>query len=183
MSKWFETIDDLDAGAQAICDRRYGAIEVCEGALVGVHLRPWPKIISLASVVLGNWYHKHVRGDRGWLYYNQPRQFPNFLALTWAVSSRDTTWATVHAALQAMDEIARIKRVDALLCDAAAFRLSPRLLARAGWQPHAPRRWHRNYIKRFYGEYQRPRLRVVGTEMLAAAGRVRSQFSSRNRSR
>jgi hypothetical protein len=29
------------------------------------------------------------------------------------------------------------------------------MLARFGWEQHAASRWHRNYIKRFYGEYPR----------------------------
>ena len=61
--------------------------------------------------------------------------------------------ATVHAALAALDEIARIKQTDALLADVLNFRLSAPLLARYGWVPHKPNRWHRHYIKRFYGEY------------------------------
>jgi hypothetical protein len=32
-------------------------------------------------------------------------------------------------------------------------RLSDRLMARLGWEPLAPRRWHRNFIRRFYGVY------------------------------
>ena len=26
-------------------------------------------------------------------------------------------------------------------------------MARLGWEPHKPQRWHRNYIRRFYGTY------------------------------
>ena len=96
-----------------------------------------------------------MRSDRLRLYYNQPLRFPNFLALKFAVSGSETTWATAHRALEVLDEIARIKAVDAIVCDAANFRLSPRMLARHGWEPHAASRWHRNYIKRFYGVYPR----------------------------
>ncbi len=24
---------------------------------------------------------------------------------------------------------------------------------RLGWEPHKPQRWHRNFIRRFYGQY------------------------------
>jgi hypothetical protein len=104
---------------------------------------------------MGQWYHNHVHGDRMRFYYNQPRRFPNFLALKFAISANGTTWATAHRALEALDEIARIKSIDALLLDAANFRISPRMLARQGWEPHTNSRWHRNYIKRFYGTYPR----------------------------
>ena len=151
----FETVTDLDLGYDVLRKRRYGMIDVRDGCLVAVHLRPWPKLVSIASVLWGQWYHAHVPGDRMRLYYNQPLPFPQFLALKFAVSGRGTTWATAHRALAVLDEIARIKSSDALLVDAANFRLSPRLLAREGWQPHATSRWHRNYIKRFYGVYPR----------------------------
>jgi hypothetical protein len=55
--------------------------------------------------------------------------------------------------LTALDDVAELKKSDALLCDAANTRISDRLIRRFGWQPHKPQRWHRNYIKRFYGEY------------------------------
>jgi hypothetical protein len=55
-----------------------------------------------------------------------------------------------------LDEIARLKRSDALLCDVSNWRISERLMARFGWEPHCPSRWHRHYIKRFYGEYPPP---------------------------
>ena len=155
MAALFQTVIDLEAGADILRRRRYGVIEVSGGRLVGIHLRPWPKLVSLVSVLWGQWYHKHVHSDRIWLYFNQPRSYPNFVALKFAVSARGTTWATAHRALETLDEIARIKQSDARLVDAANFRLSPRMLARQGWEPHATSRWHQNYIKRFYGTYPR----------------------------
>jgi hypothetical protein len=87
------------------------------------------------------------------LYYNQPRSQPNFLALKYVVSTAGTTYQTFRASLMALDSIAEIKRTDAIVCDAANWRISDRLLSRLGWKPLAPSRWHRNYIRRFYGEY------------------------------
>ena len=149
---------DLSADADLLRQRRYGVIEVRGGRLAAIHLRPWPKFVSLLDVFFGNWYHDHMPGDHVRLYYNQPRRFPNFLTLKYVISARGTSWATFHRALATLDEIARIKSSDALLCDAANFRISPRLMAREGWERHTSSRWHRNYIKRFYGEY--PRLHV-----------------------
>jgi hypothetical protein len=148
-------VTDLSDGAEILRNRRYGRIDVQNGELVAVHLRAWPKLVSIFSVAWGQWHHQHVAGDRMRLYYNQPSRYPNFLALKFAVSSRATTWSTARRALAVLDEIARIKGSDALLCDAANFRLSERMLARQGWQPHARSRWHRNYIKRLYGSYPR----------------------------
>ncbi len=154
MGLLFQTITDLKAGADILRRRRYGIIEVRDaGRSVAVHLRPWPKLVSIAGVILGQWYHDHVSGDRVRLYYNQPLRHSKFLALKFVVSAGNTSWATARRALEVLDEIAELKGSDAILCDAANYRLSPRLLAREGWVAHAPSRWHRNYIKRFYGDY------------------------------
>jgi len=150
----FETVTDLRDGAKVLLRRRYGVIEVAAGRLTRVTLRPFPKIISAPEIVLvGGWQHRHRAGDRAWLYYNQPRRFPNFLALKYIVSARQTPLATVIRGLQTLDEIARLKRSDAILCDVGNWRISTKLLARFGWEPHCPSRWHRHYIKRFYGRY------------------------------
>ena len=64
-----------------------------------------------------------------------------------------------------LDSIAEIKQIDAIVCDAGNVRLSERLMARLGWEPHQPSRWHRNYIRRFYGVY--PGSVLESTEVLA----------------
>ncbi|MGA2065203.1 MAG: hypothetical protein ABSG86_09545 [Thermoguttaceae bacterium] len=128
-------------------------------------LRPWPKLASGPEIVLlGQWQHRWRRGDRIRLYYNQPRRFPNFLALKYAVSSRHTSLGSLRRALDVLDEIARLKRSDALLCDAGNWRISTRLLARWGWVPHCPSRWHRHFIKRFYGVYPPPQAWLGGKD-------------------
>lgn len=154
MPPYFQTADDLHADAEILRRRPYGVIEVANGHLSRIQLRPWPKLISLPeSVLLGGWSHRHLTGDRCWLYYNQPRQCRNFLVLKYVLSARETRLATFQRALQTLDEIARLKGTDALLCDATNRRISHRLLGRWGWEPHCPSRWHRHYIKRFYGNY------------------------------
>ena len=168
MGTFFQTVTDLRADADALRRRRYGMIEVRGGQLVAIRLRPWPKFVSLFGAMIGQWYHRRARGDRLWLYYNQPRRHPNFLALKFVVSARNTSWSTCVRALHVLDEIAHIKHSDALLCDAANLRLTPRLLARQGWQPHAPSRWHRNYIKRLYKTAPPPQNRHRSAETLAA---------------
>jgi hypothetical protein len=157
-----ETITEWDQGRDRIRARRYGVIETVAGELVAVHLRPWPKLVSLPELLpLGPRYHRRGAADRCLLYYNQPRRMPNFLALKYIVSTAGTSYRTFRAALKALDAIAALKRVDAMVCDAANSRLSDRFMVRQGWEPHKPQRWHRNYIRRFYGEY--PAGRVLST--------------------
>jgi hypothetical protein len=164
MATWFQSVKNLDGDADVLREHRHGVIDVRNGRLSAIRLRPWPKLVSLAGVAWGYLSHRHVPGDRMRLYYDQPRNCPNFLALKFALSARDTTLKTALLALRVLDEIAQIKQSDALLMDATNFRLSPQMLARFGWEAHAPSRWHRNYIKRFYGVYEKG----SGSETLAA---------------
>jgi hypothetical protein len=150
----FETVTDLEFQAEILRRRRYGTIEAHDGRFRRVKPRWFPKIASVPEVFLfGGWYHSLVPGDRCWLYYDQPRRFSNFLAVKCILSARDTRFATVRRVLEALDEIARIKGVDALLCDVANWRLSTAIMARWGWQRHCPSTWHRHFIRRFYGNY------------------------------
>jgi hypothetical protein len=154
MPRWAETVIDIDAGRERIRTRRYGLIETAGGELRAIYLRPWPKLVSLPELLpLGPRYHRRGAADRCLLYYNQPRGMPNFLALRYVVSTAGTSYATFRAALKILDHVAALKEIDAIVCDAGNIRLSERLMARLGWEPHKPQRWHRNYIRRFYGVY------------------------------
>jgi hypothetical protein len=150
----FETIVSLEEGVSSLRHRHYGVIETRDGQFCRVVLRPLPKVASLLELALWGrpWHRRHL-GDRCLLYYNQPWRFPNFLSLTYLLSGRGTKLATVRRALEILEKIARLKRTDALLCDVASTRISDRLLARCGYEPHCPSAWHRHYIKRFYSVY------------------------------
>lgn len=145
-----ERVTDWNAGQERLRRRRYGVIETRSGKLSQIYLRPFPKLVAWPEIwpTQAN-YHARGEPDRCLLYYNQPWRHPSFLALKYIVSTPGTPYGTFRAALSALDELARLKRVDALLCDAANCRISDRLLKRFGWQPHCPSRWHRNHIKRF----------------------------------
>ena len=124
------------------------------GRWVAIHFRPFPKLLAIRDLwPVGARYHAGGPSDHCLLYYNQPRRYPRFLALKYVVSTPRTRLATFRGALTVLDAVAQIKQTDALLCDVANARISDRLLARWGWQAHRPQRFHRNYIKRFYGDY------------------------------
>jgi hypothetical protein len=150
----WETAFDLERDADLLRRRAYGVIEVVGGRLARIVLRPWPKLVSLPEVWwLGGNHHARAAGDRCRLYYNQPRGCPNFLALKYVVSSHFATFASLRRALRTLDEIARIKQIDAIVCEASNLRISERSLARYGWERHCLDSARRHYIKRFYGEY------------------------------
>lgn len=151
----FRTFDDL--GDEALARPRYGRIACSAGRFRAVQVRPWPKVATLGTVVQGALWHRYARGDRCWLYYNQPWGHESFLALKYFVSTHDCRLSTALAALAALDAIARAKGCQALVCDAANLRIRARHLARYGWVSHAPSRWHRNYIKRLASTAPAPR--------------------------
>jgi hypothetical protein len=145
----YTAVTNLVADSDRLRRRGSGVIETCGGRLERVLLRPFPKVVTaLGSRLWGGLEHRLRRGNRCRLYFNHSRRFPQFLALRYVVTTRDADYATFRAALATLDEIARIRGIDALLCDAANLRLSDRFLARLGWVPHAPMPGHRNFIKR-----------------------------------
>jgi hypothetical protein len=151
---WFTNIDDLVAHRDLVARGRYGVIECTSGGFRRLWFRPWPKLMSLPELWPVRWkFHGRGPQDRCLLYFNQPLGMDNFLALRYIVSSDGTSYATFRAALAALDQVAAIKRTDAIVCDAANLRLTDRLMERWGWSQHKPQRWHRNFIRRFYGEY------------------------------
>jgi len=164
-----QTVTDLEDGAEVLRLRRYGVIEARQGRFYRVRLRPFPKIASVPEILsLGKLQHQYFWGDRCVVYYNQPRRFPNYIAVKYFVTARGTRLATVWRALAALDEIARLKGADALLCDVANWRLSTAIMVRLGWEPHCPSRWHRFFIRRFYGDYPSPAPWIAREEELAA---------------
>ncbi len=155
MSLFLPAVTELASGADLLRRRRYGRIETADGRLDRIVLRLCPKLVSLPGIHLGDWWTHRRRGpaDRCLLYYDQPLRFPNFLTVKYVVTWQGTRYGTFLAAARALDEIARLKRTDALLCEVSNGRISRRMMARWGWQPHTSSRWHRHYIKRFYGIY------------------------------
>jgi hypothetical protein len=156
MSFWYDDIADLSTGSSALRRRAHGVIEVVDERFVRVRLRPFARRVTwLESFTWGRWEHRRP-GNWCRLSYSEARGCPGFLALQYIVSGRDTTIATARGALVVLDEIARVRGADAIVCDVANVRISHRLLTRWGWQSHCQQRWHRNYIKRFYGDYPPP---------------------------
>ena len=160
MRSLFETVTDLAAGADVVRARSYGMIEARQGRFARLVYRPWPRRVTwLGARVVGEWRRRFAPGDVCRLYFNRPRRFPQFLSVAFVLSGREASFATFRAAVTALDEVARLVGSDALLCDASNARISDRLLARWGWEPHAPSAWHRNFIKRFG-----PRAAVAATQ-------------------
>ena len=150
----FETVTDLDGQADVVRRRWYGVIEVLEGRFQRILFRPWPKLVSLADVfVMGPWCHERCRRDRCLLYFDRPWRSPNYLAVKYLLTYGGTSYRSVVTARRVVDEVARIKRSDALVCHVSNRRLSHRIMLRWGWEPLNDSPRCSLFIRRFYGEY------------------------------
>jgi hypothetical protein len=132
-------------------------VEARGGRLVAVRRPFWFGQVSWFTVHgPAAWRHARRRGDHCRLHFHPSPAGASFLVLSFVESTRDCTLATFRIAVRALDEAARLRRADALVCDASNLRISDRLLRRWGWEPHAEHLPGRNWIKRFYGRYEAP---------------------------
>ena len=91
--KLFETVTDVAIQADVLRRRRYGVIEMIDGKLHRIVLRPFPKFATLAQVLWGQWYHDRLGGDRWLLYCNQMRRGSIYLWLKYIVSGKRKSFA------------------------------------------------------------------------------------------
>ena len=154
MTSLFESVSDFSTGRETIRRRPYGVIEVIDGRFRRINFRPWPKIISLAEVQwLGQRTHQKLHADACRLYFNQPLASRDYLALKYVVSSFGTSYRTILTVQWALDEVARIKGSQAVVCDVTNDRITDRMMLRWGWESHLNDSPRRHYIKRYYGTY------------------------------
>ena len=149
-----QSVHDINAEQHILMTRAYGMIETSRGKFVRVQLKPWPKVGSIVEAKwFSHWRNSRRPHDHCRLFYNQPMQHRNFLALTYIETSLNTSWKSVATALRVLDRIAYIKQADAMVAEVYNERISDRLLRRMGWERHREDSQQRHWIKRFYGSY------------------------------
>lgn len=146
----------LDQNVPRVALWRQGRIVTQAGRLIGVHGRWWPHWGSWAQVIW-DLHTRHVGGDRCELFYYEAWNNPGYLTLSYIHSGAQTSLSTLYLATLALDEIARLRNSQAIVCHVTNDRITDRLLRRWGWQAHCPDWSGRHFIKRFYGVY--PELR------------------------
>ena len=154
MKPFFQTVRDLDADRELIRSRPYGMIEIRQGRLTRVQLKPWPKFGSIVEAKwISSWRSSHGTRDLCRLFYNQPFQHRNYLVVSYIESTFQTRWKSISAAVRVLNRIAFLKRSDAILAEVTNDDISDRLLSRLGWERHLEQNRKRHFIKRFYGDY------------------------------
>lgn len=161
MKPLIETIRNIETHQSILRRRPYGMIEAANGKLVKIQLKPWPK---LASLMEAHWIQRmktrRHQNDVCRLFYNQPMGHRNYLALAYVESSFKTSLKTLYATLDSLNQIAFLKRSDAILCELTNSRLTDRFMVRRGWERHMEHKSSRHWIKRFYGNYPESAKRI-----------------------
>lgn len=137
---------------QRLVRRRSGCIVTAAGCLAAIHGRWWAYRGNLMQVAYDNRFGS-LAGDICELYYHQPWSATNFLTLSYIHTGHGASLSTLYAACLVLDEVARLRRTDAIVCHATNDRISDRFFARWGWQAHCLHMSGRHFIKRFYGKY------------------------------
>ena len=148
----FPLITDPRESASDIRRWRCGRIIVQGGKLVGVQKRLWCGSVSMAQVW---WQSRYGRpnDDLCWLDYHQPMGMPGFLTLDYIRSGSQAGYKSFLGACGVLDEIARIRRAQAIVAHVSNAAISDRLLSRLGWERHLEQWSGRHWIRRFYDGY------------------------------
>ncbi len=132
--------------------RRAGCIVTEQGRLRCVVGRWWPYAGNHLQM-LWDMRFRSLTSDRCELYFHSPLGSPRFLTLAYIRSGPATSLSTAYAATLVLDEIARLKQANAIVCHVTNASISDRLMLRWGWQSHCPQWSGRHFIKRFYDHY------------------------------
>ncbi|EMI45964.1 hypothetical protein [Rhodopirellula sp. SWK7] len=142
----------LQSQSELIASITCGRIIMRAGRLVSVEQHWLRSPVSIAQV----WWesnHGRLRGDECLLDYHVPRGLPSFMTLDYIRSGSETSYRTFIGACHVLNEIARLRRADAIVAHVTNVRISDRLLERLSWQRHQEHWRGRHYIRRFYDGY------------------------------
>jgi hypothetical protein len=143
---------DIRSSTEALQRWRCGRIVVQQGRLVRVEHRLMCGSASMAQVW---WQIKYGRTDDDlvWLDYHQPLGIPRFLTLDYVRSGTQAGYRSFLAAINLLNEIARIRSAQAIVAHVSNGKISDRFLRRQGWQQHMNDWNGRHWIRRFYDGY------------------------------
>ena len=125
----------------------YAELELSDGKLLGIYPRWWPRLASQWESFQDG-YIRNLPVDFCRVYYAFPRRAPGFMSVLYARSGPKTQYKTLYRAVVVMDEIARLRNTDAIVCQTISPRASERLMNRWGYVRHAFAVGENHYIKR-----------------------------------
>lgn len=145
-------ISDIGCNEEIVAERRIGHIVIEAGRLLAVYGRWWPYYGNMLQTYL-DVKMRPVQADRCELFYHQSLSAAGFLTLAYVRSGPRTSLSSFYGATLVLDEVARVKRANAIVSHVTNSRITDRLLQRWGWQQHCLDWPGRHFIKRFYGVY------------------------------
>ena len=126
---------------------RYGVVEVRNDREYSIRRRWFPKMPSqLEAWIDARW--RRLPDNQLHLYYNAPFRCPGFLVLAYARAGNHTSIETFRNGLSVLDEIAKMMRMHAIVCEATNPRLTSRVMDYFGYTRHAHQLKGHHYIKR-----------------------------------
>jgi hypothetical protein len=137
----------LESCESQIARWRYGEVETCEGQVTGLYARWWPRIGSELDVAMDN-YLSQLRENSARFYYAFPLRSPGYMTILYAHSGPRTSYATLYRGIETMDAIAKLRRTNAIVCQATNAKLEERTMNRWGYVRHALALGDNHYIKR-----------------------------------
>lgn len=143
---------DLSSQSGNIARITRGRIVMRAGRFVAIEEHWARSPVSIAQI----WWqsnHGRLRGDECRLDYHIPRGLPSFITLDYIRSGTQTQYQTFVGACHILNEIARLRRSDAIVAHVTNGRISDRFLARLGWERHQEHWRGRHFIRRFYSGY------------------------------
>ena len=141
------SVPSIEGYSKKIRSWNYGELELSDGKLIGIYPRWWPRIGSQLESFQDS-YIRTLPNDFCRAYYAFPRRAPGFMSVLYARSGPNTQYKTLYRAVVVMDEIARLKEAQAIVCQTISLRASERLMNRWGYVRHAQSLGENHYIKR-----------------------------------
>ena len=141
------SVTSIEGNADRIRSWNYGELELFDGKLLGIYPRWWPRIPSKWESFRDNAF-RSLPTDVCRTYYAFPRRAPGFMSVLYALSGPKTQYTTFYRAVVVLDEIARLRDSDAIVCQVINLQASERLMNRWGYVRHALARGDNHYIKR-----------------------------------
>ena len=125
----------------------YGELEFCDGRLISIRPRWWPRIGSTWESMQDS-YLRNVPNKVLIAYYAFPLRSPGFMSVLYAHSGPETQYKTILRAVLTVDEIARLRNAQAIVCQTVSARATERLMSRWGYVRHAITLGNNHFIKR-----------------------------------
>lgn len=140
-------LHSIEANAEKVSSWRYGEIELFNGSLAAIYPRWWPRWGSQWESYWDS-YHRVLPADHCIAYFAFPRSAPGYMSVLYAHSGPNTQYKTIYRAVSTMDQIAKLRNSDAIVCQMVSERGTERLMNRWGYVRHALSLGDNHYIKR-----------------------------------